>query len=104
MNYDQQNIKADFQSHRITIVKKIPVYTWSWALGQDGSVCGICQQSFDFCCESCIYPRKCPPCQGSCSHKFHLHCIERWVARQRAITDDPPHCPMCRQDWQIKEL
>lgn len=31
-------------------------------------------------------------CELTCSHKFHLHCIGKWL-------DDNTTCPVCRHDF-----
>ncbi|GMR52704.1 hypothetical protein PMAYCL1PPCAC_22899, partial [Pristionchus mayeri] len=35
--------------------------------------------------------------EGVCGHKFHFHCITRWLTTSRL-------CPMCRQVWKLKKL
>ncbi len=36
---------------------------------------------------------------GECSHCFHIHCIEKWIAQSQQVNQQ---CPMCRQEWKFK--
>ena len=52
------------------------------------------------CCPDCKFAGDdCPLVWGECSHCFHIHCIEKWLATQQT----QHQCPMCRQDWKYKE-
>ncbi|ODQ57156.1 hypothetical protein WICANDRAFT_36554 [Wickerhamomyces anomalus NRRL Y-366-8] len=75
------------------------VAVWSWDVPNE-EVCGICRVSFDATCSACKYPGdECPLVVGVCTHRFHLHCILRWLDTDTAKS----LCPMCRRAFKIKE-
>jgi anaphase-promoting complex subunit 11 len=75
------------------------VALWSWNVPNEED-CGICRVSFDGTCPSCKYPGEgCPLVVGECTHRFHLHCIVRWLE----VKSSKNLCPMCRQPFKIKE-
>lgn len=41
-------------------------------------------------CVICLEPTTSSPKKLPCGHKFHKHCIKRWVDRYNS-------CPVCRQ-------
>ncbi|ORD98885.1 APC11 [Hepatospora eriocheir] len=67
-------------------------YAWKWKLKED--FCLICQQDFYSMCSKCTHPIECAPVIGECSHIFHLHCIDAWVASNK-------FCPLCRKKWEV---
>eukprot|EP01053_Blabericola_migrator_P005883 Blabericola_migrator_1__5882@NODE_297_length_10209_cov_136_062907_g244_i0_p8_GENE_NODE_297_length_10209_cov_136_062907_g244_i0NODE_297_length_10209_cov_136_062907_g244_i0_p8_ORF_typecomplete_len144_score8_41zfANAPC11/PF12861_7/2_6e19zfrbx1/PF12678_7/5_3e13zfC3HC4_2/PF13923_6/2_5e03zfC3HC4_2/PF13923_6/1_2e06zfRING_2/PF13639_6/0_00024zfC3HC4_4/PF15227_6/1_1e03zfC3HC4_4/PF15227_6/5e03zfC3HC4_4/PF15227_6/4_7e05zfC3HC4/PF00097_25/0_00082zfRING_5/PF14634_6/0_0011Rad50_zn_hook/PF04423_14/0_0015zfC3HC4_ len=84
---------------------------WKWQCKDDS--CRICTEPHDYpcpkydtsanefghCVRRCLRPGdSCPPAYGVCGHSFHLHCINRWIARGRE-TDNS--CPLCRQPFQF---
>ncbi|XP_057832740.1 anaphase-promoting complex subunit 11 isoform X2 [Cryptomeria japonica] len=72
------------------------VASWTWDAKDE--LCAICKLPFDGCCTECKYPGDdCPLVWGVCNHPFHLHCIIKWTG-----TQNRPHCPLCRRDWQIQ--
>ncbi|KAJ1547389.1 hypothetical protein HK405_005995 [Cladochytrium tenue] len=82
------------------------VGAWRWRLrdgdsgggGGDDDVCGICRGPFEGCCPTCTVPGEaCPPVMGACTHFFHRHCIERWVATEQSRG----LCPMDRTEWSV---
>lgn len=84
---------------KVEVTKVRLVAAWTWAAGDDA--CGICRNAFDGCCPECRAPGDdCPILWGECKHAFHMHCIFKWVNAQAA---DAQKCPMCRQDWRVRE-
>ncbi|KCV72264.1 hypothetical protein H696_01661 [Fonticula alba] len=72
--------------------------------------CGICQRPFEQRCPAApsspqadapggtcsgIPGEECPLEIGPCRHAFHLHCMQRWVARRQTT------CPFCRAVWHL---
>ena len=56
--------------------------SWHWETG-DEKQCGICRNPFDAICGTgdCNQPGdKCPMISGKCGHKFHYHCIRKWLS------------------------
>ena len=56
--------------------------SWHWETG-DEKQCGICRNPFDAICGTgdCNQPGdKCPMISGKCAHKFHYHCIRKWLS------------------------
>ena len=59
--------------------------SWHWETG-DEKQCGICRNPFDAICGTgdCNQPGdKCPMISGKCGHKFHYHCIRKWLSVSR---------------------
>lgn len=82
---------------RFVVSKFSPVYISTWEGEQ--SFCSICKQEFLQPCATCEAQGNTEPCpiqEGFCGHKFHMHCISKWVKTN-------PICPMCSQDWNIKD-
>ncbi|PAV80860.1 hypothetical protein WR25_07394 [Diploscapter pachys] len=81
---------------KITVNKLHLTGSWHWKDCED-ETCGICRSPFEATCVDCKFPGDgCPTARGKCSHRFHMHCITKWVetaAHQRAC------CPLCRQVW-----
>jgi anaphase-promoting complex subunit 11 len=72
------------------------VACWTWK-GID-EMCGICHTELDGCAPEALYPGDdSPVVWGTCSHAFHLSCIDQWCRNQ----PDAPTCPMCRRPWEI---
>jgi E3 ubiquitin-protein ligase RBX1 len=63
------------------------------------ATCPICRNNFtDACieCEANFVDIKVTPCEittGVCEHKFHQHCITRWLKLRS-------NCPMCNKPWE----
>ena len=60
--------------------------SWHWETG-DEKQCGICRNPFDAICGTgdCNQPGdKCPMISGKCAHKFHYHCIRKWLSVSRS--------------------
>ncbi|CDR36336.1 CYFA0S01e00628g1_1 [Cyberlindnera fabianii] len=75
------------------------VATWSWDVPKE-EVCGICRVSFDGTCPTCKYPGdECPLVVGECTHRFHVHCISKWLN----VETSKNLCPMCRRRFQTKQ-
>ncbi len=63
------------------------------------TVCAICRNSFEEDCIECqadgtdttIHP--CLLESGVCGHKFHAHCVKRWLGLR-------PYCPLCEKAWE----
>ena len=73
-----------------------PVPAWTWGAGDD--VCGICRNPFDGCPPDGRYPGDdSPVVWGTCSHAFHLQCIQKWLAAQTE-----QRCPICRRPWEFQ--
>lgn len=54
---------------------------------------------FDGCPPEGKYPGDdSPVVWGTCSHPFHLQCINRWLS-----TQTEHKCPFCRRNWEFKE-
>lgn len=82
---------------KVTIKSFHAVAVWKWNTSDDQ--CAICYQPFDMNCETCSVPgESCPPAWGECSHHFHRHCIERWLAN-----DNHTNCPMCRRPFKLRD-
>ncbi|KAI9358888.1 anaphase-promoting complex subunit 11 [Zopfochytrium polystomum] len=65
----------------------------------EDDVCGICRAAFDGCCPTCAVPGDaCPPVIGECTHTFHQHCIDKWVATDQSRGT----CPMDRSEWRVR--
>ncbi|CCH45584.1 hypothetical protein BN7_5167 [Wickerhamomyces ciferrii] len=72
------------------------VATWSWDVPSE-EVCGICRVSFDATCSNCKIPGdQCPLVVGECTHRFHMHCIVKWLE----IETSKNLCPMCRRSFK----
>ena len=72
---------------KIKIKEWKTVASWHWETG-DEKKCSICRFAFDATCNSgdCKFPGDdCPLVWGTCTHKFHLHCIQRWLQVFRRI-------------------
>lgn len=83
---------------KVTIKSFHAVAVWRWNTADEQ--CAICYQPFDMCCETCTVPgESCPPAWGECSHHFHMHCIQRWLAN-----DNHTNCPMCRRPFKLREM
>ncbi|ODV75986.1 anaphase promoting complex subunit 11 [Cyberlindnera jadinii NRRL Y-1542] len=83
---------------KVNIRKWNGVAIWSWDVPKE-EVCGICRTSFDMTCSSCKFPGdQCPLVLGVCTHRFHTHCIEKWLE----VETSKNLCPMCRQWFQEK--
>jgi len=52
------------------------------------SVCVGCKATKETKCDIVI---------GECGHKYHLHCIERWLKSYN-------NCPICKQIWETKQI
>lgn len=79
----------------IEIKKIYTKYGWRWKIEEE--TCLICQQEFHSVCQRCVHPIQCVPCIGTCSHIFHLHCVEEWLKNNNK-------CPMCRCPWEFKKV
>lgn len=80
---------------KVIIKEWVPVGFWSWD-GCDDEVCGICRVPFDGTCPTCLYPGPdCPMVLGACKHRFHKHCISKWLE----LDNSQGLCPMCRQPF-----
>ncbi|KAK0395499.1 hypothetical protein QR680_001310 [Steinernema hermaphroditum] len=95
---------------KIKIRRFVGVAEWKWIRKSTDDSCGICLQVFEACCVDCKVPgEKCPLVEGSCTHSFHAHCIDRWIRSQQteAQRDNVgvirKQCPLCRQDWVAKK-
>ena len=78
------------------ISKFSPVYVVSWA--GDQTNCSICKNDFLSPCAACEaknIEEPCPVQEGACGHKFHMHCISKWIKNS-------PTCPMCNAPWEAK--
>ena len=73
------------------------VASWTWNAGDD--VCGICHAAFDGCPPEAKFPDDAPVVRGTCSHAFHLPCINKWL-QSRAPQEQ--NCPICRQAWSFQ--
>jgi anaphase-promoting complex subunit 11 len=72
------------------------VAQWSWGAGDD--VCGICRNPFDGCPPDGRYPGDdSPVVWGTCTHAFHLQCIQKWLGAQTE-----QRCPICRRPWEFQ--
>lgn len=72
--------------------------SWHWETG-DEKQCGICRNPFDAICGTgdCNQPGdKCPMISGKCGHKFHYHCIRKWLSQPTSDSQ----CPLCRASWE----
>lgn len=76
---------------------------WKWKDVPPDLECMICHNSFEVGCTMCKKASEvCPPAFGNCSHIFHLHCIERWLTRNRSGNqEDDSTCPFCRKPWKF---
>ncbi|EAY09961.1 hypothetical protein TVAG_482350 [Trichomonas vaginalis G3] len=86
--------KADNKNQMMFVVYKFnPVYLSSWQGKQD--ICAICKSSFMSPCSTCESKGLSEPCaatEGKCGHKFHKHCIDQWLQKNK-------HCPMCNTEF-----
>ena len=89
--------KSEKDKEMIYIISKFsPVYVASW--NGEQSSCSICKNDFLSPCAQCEANNETDPCpvqEGTCGHKFHLHCITKWTKTNNV-------CPMCSQSWEIK--
>jgi anaphase-promoting complex subunit 11 len=81
---------------------------WTW--GAEDDVCGICHSKFDQCAPDCKFPGDdSPVVWGTCSHAFHLKCIQKWLdngsmsAHDQHVAQAEQKCPICRGDWSFKQ-
>lgn len=80
------------------------VGAWTWGAGDAGDVCGICRIAYDGCPPDAKFPGDdSPVVWGVCGHAFHLQCITKWLSGANAAADGA-RCPICRGDWEFKEL
>jgi anaphase-promoting complex subunit 11 len=95
-------------------------------IGDD--VCGICRASFDACPPEAKFPGDdSPVVWGTCSHAFHIQCINKYVflhcvcstiavyciyqtiylfilIKYRWLSSQPDQkCPFCRRPWEFKQ-
>ena len=60
-------------------------------------VCAICRNGFSETCIECEADGKnksrCPLNSGKCHHKYHDHCIQRWLKTRSG-------CPLCAENWE----
>jgi E3 ubiquitin-protein ligase RBX1 len=83
-------------------IKKIEgVAFWKWNLKTD--TCAICRNEIMEPCIQCNTSNSandiesCTFITGICNHTYHLHCIEKWIARRNV-------CPLCNKEWVIDSL
>lgn len=93
---------------KIRKVNWISYCSWKWDVNKDDK-CSICYNDFDQSCggDDCkVSGESCPPVEGSCTHLFHLHCIENWLNKEKEQerTDQRNwgKCPNCKQLWKVK--
>jgi len=80
------------------------VGAWTWGAGDAGDVCGICRIAYDGCPPDAKFPGDdSPVVWGVCGHAFHLQCITKWLSGANTAADGA-RCPICRGDWEFKEL
>jgi len=81
---------------KLMISKVSPVYVDSWQGEQDN--CSICKIGFHQPCANCEVIGEVDPCpiqEGNCGHKFHMHCISKWIKEHST-------CPLCSSHWEVK--
>ncbi|XP_017349766.1 RING-box protein 1-like [Ictalurus punctatus] len=65
--------------------------------------CCICFNRITGPCSECedIIPavtrEECPVSRGVCNHRFHFHCISRWLEEQNI-------CPLDRRSWTFEDV
>ena len=90
--------QAPEQELKFVFTKFSPVYLTQWQ--GTSSTCSICRQDFTEYCPNCTVDKdsatSCPVQTGVCGHKYHMHCIDKWVNLGH------PHCPLCPTvRWEV---
>jgi len=65
----------------------------SWQRNSFEAICGAtadCNQPGD----------KCPMVSGKCDHRFHYHCVKKWLNTPQS----EEQCPLCRSKWEYSDL
>ena len=103
--YDGLSTKKKLE---MKIKKWHAIAEWTW--GAEDDVCGICHSKFDQCAPDCKFPGDdSPVVWGTCSHAFHLKCIQKWLdngsmsAHDQHVAQAEQKCPICRGDWSFKQ-
>uniref|UniRef100_A0A1I7YDP4 Anaphase-promoting complex subunit 11 n=1 Tax=Steinernema glaseri TaxID=37863 RepID=A0A1I7YDP4_9BILA len=86
---------------KIKIKRFVGFAEWKWVKTSTDDKCGICLQVFEAGCVECKMPGEgCPVVEGTCTHSFHVHCINRWIrSHEDESATTGKTCPLCRQDW-----
>lgn len=64
----------------------------------DDEICTICRMEINGPCSDCKTIEHtmttCPMAVGRCRHKYHLHCINKWLKSGNMS------CPLCSNRWE----
>lgn len=80
---------------KLTLKEIRPVFLSSF--GTDDDECPMCRMSLNAPCSECQDRHEfqsCPIAEGKCKHKYHVHCINRWLQRGQNT------CPFCQCRWE----
>lgn len=88
-----------------TVKKWNAVATWNWAGSSEHTdTCAICRNVLSDHCLECQATNEpgdgkstvdCFVVWGVCNHKFHHHCMSRWL-RQHHV------CPIDHREWELQ--